>query len=544
MPDALVFSPDGHILTCVSGVYHDRSQTPSVVSWDLQTGGVASVIRLQRPECKYYEIPSMAYSADGKMVGVHCHSGNCTTFIFICDVSSGVLIHPHSYKDETPLENYICAFRNHTWTHQESLQFSTTDKTTITIWEVGLTSGATPTEVEILPAPDRFGDGWKAVQFLPAPCRLALHHSNRDQTGGRILVWDVRSSRCLVDCTDANFRSCASFSSDGRFFACATAGPDIYLWKESSDGYVLYGVLVSSLPYPNPLLARNGESIVVSGGCVIQLWRTKSLITPPSSISTRTPQDAEDFILGFSPDGILAALTMRRGNTVTVLNLKSGVPQLTIDPSTEVHGLGVKENTVVVIGRRKVIGWNIPAGDCISDALVGLKDRSWTVNLCGSQNYSGWRIRASISPDSRYIALSEDGGLHIHRTSTGEHLGKTSTGLHTLQFSPDGRSVWCVLHPIVVGAWRVGAGREVLECLEAGAIIDHPQTRHPWEPSRGYLVTKDWWILGPDGKLLLMLPPPWQSYAVSRIWKGQFLALLHGGLSEPVILELDVNRDL
>ena len=41
-----------------------------------------------------------------------------------------------------------------------------------------------------------------------------------------------------------------------------------------------------------------------------------------------------------------------------------------------------------------------------------------------------------------------------------------------------------------------------------------------------------------------MLPPPWQSYAMDRIWKGQFLALLHGGLSEPVILELDVNRDI
>ena len=43
---------------------------------------------------------------------------------------------------------------------------------------------------------------------------------------------------------------------------------------------------------------------------------------------------------------------------------------------------------------------------------------------------------------------------------------------------------------------------------------------------------------------LLQLPPPWQSCAVLRVWKGQFLALLHGRLSEPVILELDVNRNL
>ena len=346
-PNALVFSPDTHILTCAGSAHHVRSQTPFVVSWDLQTGGVASVIRLQRPEWKFYGIPSMAYSADGKMVGVHCHSGNCTTFIFICDVSSGVLIHPHSYKDETPLKDYIWAFRNHIWTHQESLQFLTADKTTITIWEVGLTSSATPTEVETLPAPDRFGDWWGAVRFLPAPCRLALHYSDREQTSGRILVWDARSSRYLLECTDANFQSEASLSSGGRFFACATRGPDIYLWKDSPDGYVLHGILVSSTPYSYPVLAKNGESIVVFGGCAIQLWPTKSLITPPSSISTRAPQNTESFVLEFSPDGMLVVMA-QRDNTVTVLNLKSGAPQLTIDPSMKVYGLGVTGNTLLL----------------------------------------------------------------------------------------------------------------------------------------------------------------------------------------------------
>ena len=540
--DALVFSPDSHILTCTCcAINVNLGIKAFVVSWELQRGGVASAIRLQRPELKFYGSPSMEYSADGKMVGIHCRSRSCASSILIYDVSSGVLIHPHSHKENIPLKDSIWVYGDRIWTHGGSLRFVTADKTTITIWEVEFTSDATPTEVETLPTPDRFDDQWSVAQFLHAPYRLALHH--KDRTRGRILVWDVRSSRYLLECTDANFKKYTSFSSDGRFFARGTRGPDIYLWKDSPDGYVLHGILVSSTLHSKPLLARNGESIVAFGRCAIQLLRTKSLTSPPSSISTRTPQDAEDFILEFSPDGILAALTMRRDNMATVLNLKSGVPQLTIDPSMEVHGLGVKENTVVVIGRRKVIGWNIPAGDRISDALVGLKDRSWTVNLCGSQNYSRWRIHASISPDFRYIAFSEDGNLHIHRTSTGGHLGKTSAGLHTLQFSPDGRSVWSVLHPMLAGAWRVGAGREVLERLDAVAPIDHTPRRHPWGPSRGYLVTKDWWILGPDGKRVLMLLPPWQSYAMNRIWKGQFLALLHGGLSEPVILELDVNRD-
>ena len=69
--------------------------------------------------------------------------------------------------------------------------------------------------------------------------------------------------------------------------------------------------------------------------------------------------------------------------------------------------------------------------------------------------------------------------------------------------------------------------------------IEHPPEGYPWGSSRGYQVASDWWILGLDGKRLLMLPPPWQSQdAVRQVWKGQFLALLHVGLSEPVILEL------
>jgi hypothetical protein len=36
-----------------------------------------------------------------------------------------------------------------------------------------------------------------------------------------------------------------------------------------------------------------------------------------------------------------------------------------------------------------------------------------------------------------------------------------------------------------------------------------------------------------------MLPPPWQSCLVQRVWKGWFLALLHEGLSEAVVLEME-----
>ena len=63
---------------------------------------------------------------------------------------------------------------------------------------------------------------------------------------------------------------------------------------------------------------------------------------------------------------------------------------------------------------------------------------------------------------------------------------------------------------------------------------DHPAEGYPWGSLCGYHVTNDWWILGPDGKQLLVLPPPWWSQTVQQMWEGQFLGLLHAGLPEPV----------
>ena len=236
---------------------------------------------------------------------------------------------------------------------------------------------------------------------------------------------------------------------------------------------------------------------------------------------------------------------MYKDNAVIILNLKSGVPQLTIDAGMEVYGLGVTWNMVVVIGSPKVIGWNLPTGDCVPNALAGLEDRAWTIDICSSQPHDRM-ICASTSPDSYYIAVINGFTLHIHRTSTGEHLVKADTLVvfNTLRFSPDGHNVSSADDQGRVGAWRVDGELGVLELLEYTADMEHPPGRSPWGSSRSYRVTNDWWIVGPDGKRVLMLPPPWRSYEVHRLWKGQFLALLRSGLSEPVILELDVNYDL
>ena len=520
---AFVFSPDSRILTCSITCLRKRSgEKLFIVSWDLQTGGVASVIKWGKLRQIDAETSTITYSADGKMVTVAVGS-----IIAIYDVTSGVLMRRHSINGTPPLSNRV-------WTHGESWRSVTTDAPAITIREVGFALGTTPTKVETFPAPYVFGDGHEVVGLLPAPCRLALFYPNPN----RIQIWDARDSACLLSHSPTWFRPEVSFSSDGHFFACSS-GSDIYLWKESHyDGYTLHGILASSAKRPSPLLSQNGESIVAFGDCKIQLWRTKRLVTHPSTVSTRAPERTEYFILGFSPDGRLAVVAMWEGNTVTVLSLKSGALQLTIDAGMKVYGLGVIGNAVVVIGCRKVAAWNLL--DRVPGAWVDPKDSSWTTEYDNSQCE-----HASISPDSRHIVLTTGSSLNVYSVSTGKHLGRRFPRTDTrLRFSPNGRNVWLAGDRGDVTVWRVGGEQKMLELLEPKVDMEDPPEGNPWGSSRGYRVTNDWWVLSPGGKRLLMLPPLWQSDAVQRIWNEQFLALLHRGLPEPVILELEVDHDL
>ena len=527
----VIFSPDSRILTHLGCHRTDGSIGElSVVSWDLQTGGVTSVIRQGVvARTRSSETHSAAYSASGKMIGVVCCGYFKNSMLCIYDVISGALV--HSMSTIGPRE-----FSTPTWTHGDSLRFATFDATIITVWEVGFTSGAKSIEVEMaLPPPvDFYRTDLEDTQFHSALCRLAIVFP-----GGVLVVWDVRNSRKLLDCADDNFHPRMSFSSDGHFFACSTIGSNIHLWKESPAGYILRGILTSGIGYPTPFLSRNGESIVMFGGHVIQLSRTKDFTIPPPGTLTRGPHLTKNFILEFSSDGMSAVVAMQGDNTATILNLKSGVSQLTLDAGMEVYGLGLIGNTVVVIGVSKVIVWNLPAGDHVPGTCVGVEGSSWTINLSNPPDFTP--TSASISPDFRHIAHSDRSHLYVYGASTGEILWKESARGHAHRFSPDGYDIWYVDIRGNAEVWRVRGGRDKLEPL---VDMEDPPEGYPWGSSCGYRITDDWWILGPDGKRLLMLPPPWQSYPVQRVWKGRFLALLHAELPEPVILELEVNRSL
>ena len=223
---------------------------------------------------------------------------------------------------------------------------------------------------------------------------------------------------------------------------------------------------------------------------------------------------------------------------MTVLDLKSSVAQLTIDTPIEVCGLRPIENTIAVIGYEKVIAWNLPKENVLPIARMDVKDSTRTINFSNTDN----RIvtAASISADFRYIALKGVGGgeevLDVYCTSTGRNLRVTVSAL-ALWFAPGGHDIWCVTRN---KAMVFTIAHDALDHTKTVVDIEDGSWGCPWGSSHGYKVTYHGWILGAGGRRLLVLPPLWQSlFKVDRVWSGKFLALLHGSLPDPVILELE-----
>jgi len=523
----LIFSPDSRILTSLGFLDGKRS----FESWDLQTGDKAGIIRWEISYGMEWGIgtpitySAITYSANGKMIGVRCQNHNV---ILIFDIASATQMHSYSTASSIASTNDI-------WAHEESFRFTTVDTKTITIWEVGFTSDAGPTRVEILPAPENIDFvPHMCIKFLPAPCRLALNLVDT------VMVWDVQNSKYLLCCNSTSLSSDMSFSSDGRLFACSTKGSEIYVWKESLTGYTLHGVPEHEEPGMT-LLSPNGEWIVAFCGSVMRLWRTNGFTTPPYGALPESPRHLTDylldFLLDFSLDGMLAVVARREDNRVTTIDLRSGVPRLAIDAGMEVYGLRVNgNNTITVVGDHEVVTWDLPTGDLIPDAKATREDSTRTIHLRGLIDETiGW---ATISPNSSHVAIVTYGPPSVNRlyicdVSTGEQIFESEPAGGKHFFAPDGRDL------LICDGWKglsISSGGRMEQCDEFDV---EAVGGYPWKSSRGYQITNDWWILDPEGKRLLMLPVAWQfPWEELREWKEQFLALLYGQLPEPVILEL------
>ena len=522
------------MLTCSAFDHQRHGGFVFVITWDLQTDGVVSAIKQRCPTPDASIAPSITYSMNGEMVGV-LRPGPAAPVISIYDVVSGVYMYDinRGLYGGIPPPNHLDF--NNVWTHGESIRFAITHPAPITIREAKFTPRVASTQVDTLSVPaDAHDRPWSRIeiaQISPASYRLALFYPGAVNT---VLVWDTRDSKLLLRHTDVGSPFRATFSSDGRFFACSSEGSEVYLWKEDSTGYRVYGKLASGIQKPIPLLSPDGESIITFGGAMVRSWHTIHLLHVPSSTA---PQHTEGFALDFLSDRPAVAIARRNDNVVVILDLNSGVPRLTIDTGMMVYGLRVIGNLIAVIGNGKVVTWNTLGRSSLCGTKMTPKHSTQTITFHHEPRIEKAAF-ASVSPDFRRVAILGKGfgeDVLIFDIPTGRHWISAHPKADALWFSPGDEGLWCAqLGEGYRGkCWKLNGYDGFQPC--AGKA---PQGC-PWTPPHGYKVRYDEWILSPDGKQLLMLPPPWQSCAVRRVWNGQFLALLHSTLPEPVILDLE-----
>ncbi|KAF9643638.1 hypothetical protein BDM02DRAFT_3123132 [Thelephora ganbajun] len=267
---------------------------------------------------------------------------------------------------------------------------------------------------------------------------------------------------------------------------------------------------------------------------------------PPTSFSCE--QTHERFILEFSPNEMLAAVTRFKDKTITVLDLESGNPLSTVDTGTEIYGQRVTGSTVIAVGHEKIVTWNLPTGNRVLNPKASV---TWTATFSCPETFSySYTSRfISISPDLHRIAIVQGPmygnppSLYLQDVPTGQLHGPVSMrggGDGRPWFTLDGRQVWYITDRGEAKGLAIVEGSESgvvkLENLEPTSQL--PNTP-PWLSSRGYQVVENRWILGFSGKRLLWLPPHWQSLGANRTWGGRFLALLHGTLPGAVILEFE-----
>jgi len=555
-PLLLAFSADSRLLTRLS------DDPEAFITWDVQTGVLTGIIYPEQEEREQHYPGGSFYYQDeeGTEVALSItHSGCGTMFGVLFKRRDVAVIVTYNNLSSTPIGYYPIEMpiADMIWTHDKCIRFATFGLRSITIWEIGFTSEQPATVVESLPTPNN-SDPSKEFLFLPTLSRLAFVLENG------ILVWDAQHSKLLLSSVDIKKPREMTFSSDGHFFAYATGGPEIYLWKDSPTGYTLHQKFIPNagegLTFYGPFLSSDGRSILAFSGSILQLWHTTDTL---SSASTQVSQNTQPFVLGLSPDESLAAAARLGDNAATVLDLGSGTPLLQIDVGMKIYGLRVAGSTVVVVGEGKIVTWNLPPRDGALNTATNINNSIRTTTFDHSP-FLGSPIQpsASISPDFNHIAvagviLEQSEVLNIYDMTTGkclaaarsdlsipdktsgEHLADNRSAGKVPWFTPGGHEVWsCSVFNFVEG-WAIVKDSEsdFLKMERIGLTRRLPEGC-PWMPRRGYEITDDGWMLDSNGKRLLWLPTHWRLKEMDRIWNGRFLAILHHGLPEAVILEV------
>ncbi|KAF9784565.1 hypothetical protein BJ322DRAFT_1211500 [Thelephora terrestris] len=236
---SLTFSPDGHLLAyAYRRAEHglERSSPISSITvdfWDTKTGTPTRILEIDGHDSFNAMFTPGVIAVVGIGGGIHT-----------CDMGTGGLL----WKGKiTPSHNNQLGAQ---WVHNKSFRFATSSRSDgqlmVSICELQEAPNFSLPVVETFLVLPHHGE----FSFCP----ISYHASFSTET--EVTILDVRSSYILfrTEETSPLYRPPGRFSHDGSIFVCGTVENEIYVWKNTPNGYVPRGSL-------RPLLSFIGFAV-------------------------------------------------------------------------------------------------------------------------------------------------------------------------------------------------------------------------------------------------------------------------------------------
>ena len=329
-----------------------------------------------------------------------------------------------------------------------------------------------------------------------------------------------------------------TFSPDGRHIVSGSYDKTIQVW-DAQTGVQVGNSLQGHTQAVNSVAFSPDGRHIVSGSYdkTIQVWDAQTGVQVGNSLQGHT-QTVNS--VAYSPDG-RHIVSGSYDRTNQVWDAQTGVQ---VGNSLQGHTGWVNSVAFSPDGRHIVSGsndWTIQVWDAQTGVQVG--------NFL--QGHTGWVNSVAFSPDGRHIVSgSNDSTIQVWDAQTGVQVGNSLEGhthFVTVAFSPDGRHIVSGSNDSTIQVSDAQTGVQLGYPLQESST-DHVMSvstihftssfAHALQDSQGSFVDvsiidqdcrnlvrleDDGWIVGPNRRLLLWVPPQYRSFYFYTPWTSMII---------------------
>ena len=393
LPSGIAYSPDGHSLACYS------SSSTAIIIWDIQTGGVVNSIGCGAVGTTF---ESLVWSFDGKTIGAIFASGQGWV-VCVCDVALGTMVSPGLLQS---------LHKPYLWPHDKLLQILTTSGRGCIEFNIYVTGSPLSRTIS------------RARSFS---IRLP-HHSNPQTissisfspTTGQIsfvtnkhalLVFHVKNSKVLLEEAGNFHGNC--FSPDGSLLVSSQSN-HIHVWQNEHNHYSPWRKVPfqgSSGDPPQDLqFSPTSLSVLISREGFLEVVH----LDDPEANPPKPPPCQYAKI---STNGAYIVTADWGRSTITITNLHSQIPSWFINIDSQIYGLALTGNILLVKEEYGFIAWRLTAEGAV-EGFLGNEAARWCHGIWHCRGLMHGLVEFLVTGDTGIIRYNKN-HLFYYNTVTG-----------------------------------------------------------------------------------------------------------------------------